>query len=183
MQQFADISTVILCLQVEVTFDLDANGILHVTAVETATRKAGNIVITNDKGRLNRTQIEAMVAEAEKFRDQDARTRAAVEARNDLESYIYNARRVVEDPATSSRFTDAERATIVDATESALAWVHANPNAEESEYRNRLKEIEGRCKEIIMRIFTSAYPDLMSSDRRFPRPGGRNNEPGIDDSD
>merc|ERR1711887_355138 len=83
--------------QIEVTFDIDANGILNVSANEKATGKSSKITITNDKGRLSKEDIERMVEEAEKYKNEDEKTRLNIEAKNSLENYTYNIKNTIKD--------------------------------------------------------------------------------------
>jgi L1 cell adhesion molecule like protein len=83
--------------QIEVTFDIDANGILNVSAQDKSTGKQNKITITNDKGRLSKEEIERMVEEAEKFRNEDEAQRDRVAAKNGLESYCFNIKQTMED--------------------------------------------------------------------------------------
>ena len=83
--------------QIEVTFDIDANGILNVTAIEKSTGKENKITITNDKGRLSKEEIERMVNEAEKYKVDDEKQKDRVSAKNSLESYCFNMKSTVED--------------------------------------------------------------------------------------
>ncbi|KAF2906161.1 hypothetical protein ILUMI_00019 [Ignelater luminosus] len=142
--------------KIEVTFDLDANGILNVTASETATGKQNHIVITNDKGRLSKKQIEKMVSEAERFREEDEKIRAAVYAKNDLESYIYQMKAMVEDPSISSRISDSDQQLVTQACNGALHWLDANSQATDEEFANKKKELESVCKPVTMRFYANA---------------------------
>merc|ERR1712121_608240 len=83
--------------QIQVTFDIDANGILNVSAVDSSTKKENKITITNDKGRLSKDDIERMVNEAEKFKDEDEKMKERIQSKNGLESYAYNMKQSVED--------------------------------------------------------------------------------------
>jgi L1 cell adhesion molecule like protein len=91
--------------QIEVTFDIDANGILNVSAQDKSTGKQNKITITNDKGRLSKEEIERMVQEAEKFRNEDEAQRDRVAAKNSLESYCFNIKQTMEDEKVESLFT------------------------------------------------------------------------------
>lgn len=81
--------------QIEVTFDIDANGILNVTASENASGKKNQITINNDKGRLSKEQIDRMIEEADRYKEQDEQIKAAIAAKNDLETYVYQVKSMV----------------------------------------------------------------------------------------
>jgi len=83
--------------QIEVTFDIDANGILNVSAAEKSTGKENKITITNDKGRLSKEEIERMVNDAEKYKAEDEKQKDKISAKNSLESYCFNMKSTVED--------------------------------------------------------------------------------------
>merc|ERR1711990_985216 len=95
--------------QIEVTFDIDANGILNVSASEKSTGKSSKITITNDKGRLSKEDIERMVEEAEKYKNEDEKTRQNIEAKNSLENYTYNINNTIKDEKLKDKITDSEK--------------------------------------------------------------------------
>ncbi|ERL94336.1 hypothetical protein D910_11617 [Dendroctonus ponderosae] len=140
--------------QIEVTFDIDANGILTVNAKEHATGKESNITITNDKGRLSKQQIENMVNEAEKFKEQDREVRAAVAARNELESYIYQMRSLLNDSMVSNKIGASEKTEIAKVCNEVDDWLRSNSKASEREYAEKRDEIERICKPVITRIYS-----------------------------
>ena len=116
--------------QIEVTFDIDANGILNVSACDKATGKAEKITITNDKGRLSKEEIERMVSDAEKFRSEDEKQRECVSAKNALESYCFNMKSTVEDEKFKDKLSDADKTTILDKCNEIIKWLDANQLAE-----------------------------------------------------
>merc|ERR1712167_346970 len=95
--------------QIEVTFDIDANGILNVSACDKSTGKSNKITITNDKGRLSKEDIERMVEEAEKYKSEEKKTRQKIEAKNSLENYAYNIRNTIKDEKLKDKITDEDR--------------------------------------------------------------------------
>jgi molecular chaperone DnaK (HSP70) len=102
--------------QIEVTFELDANGILKVSAVDKGTGKSESITITNDKGRLTAEEIERMVEEAEKYAEEDKATRERVESRNKLENYAYNLKNQVNDEeGLGGKIEDDDKETLLEA--------------------------------------------------------------------
>ncbi|XP_057650918.1 heat shock 70 kDa protein-like isoform X2 [Diorhabda carinulata] len=154
--------------QIEVTFDLDANGILNVTARETATGRKSNITITNDKGRLTKEQIQKMVAEAEKFREQDQGARAAVSARNDLETYVYQMRSLINDPQVQIKISSADQNKVLKMCEDITNWISENQGSSERDYSNKKMELENLCKPIVISLYSSdSGPNF---DRSFTQP-------------
>merc|ERR1712176_1004470 len=111
--------------QVEVSFDVDANGILSIGAHDKGTGKEETLTITSEKGRLSDDEIEAMVREAEQFAEEDAREKAKIQARNELEAYLYNLKNSVND-TLESKLTDDEKETLNTAVNDGLDWLEAN---------------------------------------------------------
>eukprot|EP00296_Roombia_truncata_P007582 JP446027.1.p1 GENE.JP446027.1~~JP446027.1.p1 ORF type:complete len:652 (+),score=330.89 JP446027.1:47-2002(+) len=139
--------------QVEVTFDLDANGILNVSAEEKGTGKSHKITITNDKGRLSKDDIERMVQEAEKFKAEDEALKGKVEAKNQLENYAYSIRNTVSEDKVKDKISSEDKSAIENACDEALKWLESNQTAEKDEFEHKLKELEGVCQPIIAKIY------------------------------
>ena len=139
--------------QIEVTFDIDANGILNVSAEEKGTGKKNQITITNDKGRLSKSDIERMVNDAAKFEAQDKEQRDRVEAKNGLENYAYSMKNTIADANVAGKLSEDDKKTILDACESAIQWLHNNQEAGKDEYEHRQKELEGVCNPIMTRMY------------------------------
>jgi len=138
--------------QIEVTFDIDANGILQVSALDKTTGKSNKITITNDKGRLSKEQIERMVRDAEKFKQEDEKQRERIEAKNHLENYAYSLRNTIRDEQLASKFSDSDKSTLNGAVDAALQWVEQNPNAEKEDYEKKQKELEDKCMPIMAKL-------------------------------
>nr|CAD7408104.1 unnamed protein product [Timema poppensis] len=119
--------------KIEVTFDLDANGILNVSAKEGSTGKSERITIQNDKGRLSKDEIDRMLSEAEKYRGEDEKQRQKVVARNQLESYTFSVKQAVEE-AAAGKLTDDDKKLVADKCTATLAWLDANTLAEQEEF-------------------------------------------------
>jgi heat shock protein 1/8 len=143
--------------QIEVTFDVDANGILTVSAQDKSTGKKNNITITNDKGRLSKEEIERMVQEAEKYKGEDEAQRDRVSAKNSLESYCFNMKQTVEDEKVKDKISDDDRKKIVDKCTETLSWLDANQTAEKEEFEHHLKEIEAVCNPIITKMYHTRF--------------------------
>ncbi|XP_017461235.1 PREDICTED: heat shock 70 kDa protein-like, partial [Rhagoletis zephyria] len=139
--------------QIEVTFDIDANGILHVSAQDKSTGKQNKITITNDKGRLSKAEIEKMVRDAEQFKDDDDKQRERIAAKNQLESYAYSIKSTVEDEALKSKITDADRNKVLDKVREVLKWLDDNQLAEKEEFNHRYKELENLCRPIMSKLY------------------------------
>nr|BAA04848.1 HSP70 [Lilium longiflorum] len=138
--------------QITVTFDIDANGILNVSAEDKTTRQKNKITITNDKGRLSKEEIEKMVKEAERYKSEDEKHKKQVAAKNALETYIYNMRNAVNDERITSKLPAEVKKKIDDAMEGAIQWLEANQLAEVDEFDDKRRELEGICKPVIEKL-------------------------------
>jgi L1 cell adhesion molecule like protein len=147
--------------QIEVTFDLDANGILNVSAVDKSTGKQNKITITNDKGRLSKDEIEEMIRDAEKFKAEDEAHASKVGAKNSLESYIYSMKNTVGD--SKVKLDAGDKSSIEGALKSAQSWLDEHQEAEKEEYEAKQKEVEAVCTPIIKKMYEAGGG---------PQPGG-----------
>jgi L1 cell adhesion molecule like protein len=120
--------------QIEVTFDIDANGIMNVSATDKGTGKENKITITNDKGRLSQEEIKKMVDEAEKYKDADEAIKKKVEAKNGLENYCFSMKNTLSDDKLKDKFTEDDTKVVTEGCEEALKWIESNANAEASEF-------------------------------------------------
>lgn len=142
--------------QIEVTFDVDANGILNVGAVEKSTGKSNKITITNDKARLSKEDIERMVSEAEAFAEEDKVRMERVEARNGLEAYLYNSRNTLrEDKVKDAIGEDVVKST-EDVIQEGLDWMSANESAETDVFKEKQKEVEEKIRPVFMKLYEGA---------------------------
>ncbi len=142
--------------QIEITFDIDANGILNVTALEKSTNKENKINITNDKGRLSKDNIERMINEAEKYRSEDEKQKETISAKNFLESYCFNMKATMEDDKLKDMIAESDTKTILDKCNDTIKWLDANKLADKEEYEHRQKELEAVCNPIIAKLYQSA---------------------------
>ena len=144
--------------QIEVTFDVDENSILTVSAVEKATGKSEKIVVTNDSGRLSKEEIERMLKEAKEFEEQDKITKERIDAKNSFENYIYSMKNTVEDKekGIGAKLTEDEKETIGNALKEAQDWLNANQEAEKDEYDSHLKDLQKICDPIIGKLYQQA---------------------------
>lgn len=139
--------------QIEVTFDIDANGILNVSASDKSSGKQEKITITNDKGRLSKEEIEKMVNDAEKYKAEDDQQKDRITAKNNLESYCFNMKSTIEDAQFKDKLSDSDRKTISESCEEAIRWLDNNQTADKDEYSDKQKEIEGICSPIIKKLY------------------------------
>jgi len=139
--------------QIEVTFDIDANGILNVSAEDKTTGNKNKITITNDKGRLSKEDIERMVKEAEQFKAEDENNRVRIEAKNGLENYAYSLRNTIKDEKVASKLDPADKDKLEKAIDEAIDWLDKNQTAEKDEFEHHQKELEG----VAMPIMTKLY--------------------------
>jgi len=139
--------------QVEVTFDIDANGILNVSAVEKSTGKESRITITNEKGRLSKEDIERMVSEAEKYKADDEANRDKIEAKNSVENYCFNVRNSINDDKVKGKLSEADKNSIEEVVKSTLDWLEANPNGEKEEYQEKQKEAEKTIMPLMSKLY------------------------------
>jgi len=142
--------------QIEVTFDIDANGILNVSASDTSTGKQNKITITNDKGRLSKEDIERMVNEAEKYKDEDEKQKNRIVAKNGLESYAFNMKSTIEDEKLKDKISEDDKKTILDKCSEVISWLDGNQTAEQDEFEHKQKELEGICNPIITKLYGGA---------------------------
>ncbi|XP_061643987.1 heat shock 70 kDa protein 1-like [Phyllopteryx taeniolatus] len=160
--------------QIEVTFDVDANGILNVSAVDKSTGKENKITITNDKGRLSREEIEKMVDDGQKYKAQDELQRDKITAKNALESYAFNVKSSVQDEKLAAKLSKEDKKTLIDKCEQTLGWLENNPLADKDELQHKQKELERVCQPIISKLYQGAGPvgGCGAQARAGTQPGG-----------
>merc|ERR1712187_412958 len=143
--------------QIEVTFEIDSNGILNVGAEDKGTGKSEKITITNDKGRLTEEQIEKMIKEVEQFADEDKKVKERVDAKNAFDGYIPSMRGAAEgsgdNKGLSEKLDSDEKEQILDALKDGQSWLDSNPEAEAEDIKDKHKEIEGICAPIIPKYY------------------------------
>merc|ERR1712153_164832 len=142
--------------QVEVTFDIDANGILNVSAQDKSTGKSNQITITNEKGRLSQAEIDRMVQEAEKFRAEDEEAKTKIEAKNGLENYCFTMRNTLQEEKLVDKFEGDDKDKIEKAVQEALDWLDKNQMAKKDEFETKQKELEGIVNPIMMKVYQAA---------------------------
>jgi L1 cell adhesion molecule like protein len=149
--------------QIDVTFDIDANGLLNVSAEDKTTGKKNQITITNDKGRLTKDEIERMLNDAKKYEDDDKKQRERIDAKNGLENYSYSMKNTINDEKVASKLDPSDKQKILDAVEAAIKWLEQNQEASTEEYAGRQKDLEGICNPIVAKMYQGAggAPDGM----------------------
>merc|ERR1712209_66812 len=141
--------------QIEVSFDIDANSILNVSAVEKSSGKKQNIVITNDKDRLSKEEIERMVNDAEKYKGDDDAQKERIEAKNALESYAFNLKSSLENDNVKSKISEADRQKVCDKCKEVLDWLDSNQMAEKDEFEHQRKELEDLATPIVKNLYAN----------------------------
>lgn len=165
--------------QVEVTFDIDANGILNVSAVDKSTGKENKITITNDKGRLSKEEIERMVQESEKYKAEDDLQREKVAAKNSLESYAYHMKSSVEDENMKGKISEEDKKMVIDKCNQTISWLENNQLAEKDEYEHQQSELEKVCKPVVTKLYQGAAPSGSCGSQA----GGNSKGPTIEEVD
>ena len=152
--------------QVEVTFDIDANGILNVSALEKSSGKEQKITIANDKSRLSAEEIDRLVEEAERYRAEDEAQKSKIEAKNDLDNYMFQMKNSVKD---SDKVSEDEKKTVLDAVTKTDEWLQSNQGAEKEEFELKKKELEEICRPILMKTMDAKdYSDPIKEESSTP---------------
>ena len=139
--------------QIEVTFDIDRNGILNVSAADKSTGKANKITITNDKGRLTAEEIERMVKEADQYKAEDDAQRARISAKNNLESYAFSMKSTMDDDKVKDKVSEDDRQTVITKCKEVIDWLDHNQQAEKDEFEHQQKELEKVCTPIVTKLY------------------------------
>jgi L1 cell adhesion molecule like protein len=154
--------------QIEVTFDIDANGILNVSALEKGTGKTQKITITNDKGRLSQEDIERMVSEAEKFKEEDEKEASRIAAKNQLESYAYSVKNTSSEKSFEEKVEASEREQLTKACDETIAWLDENQTAEKEEFEEKQKELEQVVNPIMTKFYQAGGAPAGAADGAAP---------------
>jgi len=169
--------------QIEVTFDIDANGILNVSAADKTTGKSNRITITNDKGRLSKEEIDRMVSEAEKYKKEDEEAASRISAKNGLESYTYNLRNSIQDEKLASKLEGEDKTKLESAIADTIKWLDASHEASKEEYEEKQKELEHVANPIMQKLYAAGGGPPGGEPGGFPGgaggfPGGAGGFPG-----
>lgn len=149
--------------QIDVTFDIDANGILNVTAVEKSIGKERKITITNDKGRLTKEEIDKMVRDAETYREDDEKQRERISSKNSLETYIYNIKSTLEDVKLVNRIPEKKAKMLRDKLEKTISWLDNNQSASKEEFDQQQRELEKLCNPIMTQLYQAGFSGASTS--------------------
>jgi L1 cell adhesion molecule like protein len=144
--------------QIEVTFDVDANGIMNISAADKSTGKSNKITITNDKGRLSKEQIEEMIKQAEKFKDEDDKQREKIEAKNGLENYLYNLKNSMTKKDDSPPVFDEVKQELDPIIDEGLKWLDDHGKEETQVYKDKQKELEEKVNPLMQKLYSQAGP-------------------------
>jgi len=139
--------------QIEVTFEVDANGILNVGAKDKGTGASEEITITRDKGSLKQEDIDRMVADAEQMAEEDKKVRDSIAARNQFEGAAYSARNTIKDPKVTDKLSDGDKEKVEEAVKEALDWLESNSDADKDAIEERMKEFQ----QVVQPVFASLY--------------------------
>merc|ERR1711957_935252 len=139
--------------QIEVTFDVDANGVLNVSACDKSTGKSQKITITNDKGRLSKEDIEKMVNDAEKFKADDAAAADRVRAKNELESYAYQVKQTMDDEKIGDKISAEDKKAVREKCDEVITWMDSASAASKEEYESMKKELEQVSNPIMTKMY------------------------------
>jgi len=142
--------------KIEVTYEVDADGIMHVSALEKSSGKAEKITIANDADRLSQADIDQMVKEAEAFKADDDAVREKITAKNGLESYAYNMKQTVEDDKTKAAISEEDKKVVLDKVNETITWLDSNQTAEKDEFEHYQKELESVCNPIVQKMYQGA---------------------------
>jgi L1 cell adhesion molecule like protein len=153
--------------QIEITYEVDANGILQVSAVEKSTGKSEKITISNSSNKLNKEDIEKMVKEAEKFKEEDEKIVKRVEAKNKLEGYVYNVRSSMLNDEKMKKALGSDLEMVEKTVDETIKWIDENSNVDQQDFEDKLKEVEA----VLMPLIQKAYQSNMPAN-----PGGNNEE-------
>jgi L1 cell adhesion molecule like protein len=176
--------------QIEVTFDVDSNGIMNVSAEDKTTGKKNNITITNDKGRLSQEEIDRMVKEAETFKAEDEKNRQRIDAKNGLENYAYSLKNTLSDPQLEGKIDAADKETLSKKIDEIISWLDGNQMAEKDEFEHKQKELEGVAMPIMQKMYQGAggaggmpggMPDMGGMGGGAPPSGGATGGPSVEE--
>ena len=145
--------------RIEVSFDVDADGILTVSAKDQSTGNSNNITITNDKGRLSKTDIDRMVAEAEQYKEEDEKKRDKVNAKNNLEGYAHQVKQAVEDPKNDHKLDPVDKKIAKDKAQEVIAWLQRNQEAEKEEYEEKQRDLQQVCSPVMPKVQGQETPE------------------------
>jgi heat shock protein 1/8 len=156
--------------KIEISFDVDANGILNVSAVDKGTNKQNSITISSEKGRLSKSDIEKMVSEAEKFRSEDEAVAKRIESKNGFENFIYTVKKTASDDSAKDKLSADDIRQVEEWTNEELRWIESNSQSTADEIDARRKEFEGKIQPMMMKFYQGQGNDADVSEDRSSGP-------------
>ncbi|XP_025406046.1 heat shock protein 68-like [Sipha flava] len=168
--------------KIDVTFDMDANGILNVSAKDNSSGRSKNIVIKNDKGRLSQAEIDRMLSEAERYKEEDERQKEKIAAKNQLESYVFNVKQALDD--AGDKLNESEKNACKQECDAVIQWLDNNQLADKEEFEYKLKEIQKSCSGLMMKLHggkAAGEPQMPSGAAGFP--GSHSRGPTVEEVD
>lgn len=155
--------------QIEVTFEVDTNGILQVSAKDQSTGNTKSITIKNDKGRLSEEEIERMVQEAEEYAEEDKAVKEKIDARNTLESYAFNLRNQIKDEEQlGGKLSEEDKETITAKVDEVIDWLDENQDVDKEDFDEKKEELEGVVHPIVTKLYGQAQEGEMPEDGDIP---------------
>ncbi|XP_039256758.2 heat shock 70 kDa protein-like [Styela clava] len=142
--------------QINVCFDIDANGILNVSALDESTGRENKITITNDRGRLRKEEIQQMINDANKYKEEDEREKSRIQAKNSLESLVYNVKAAVENDSSKNKLTENDRSAVLQKCKETIEWIENNQAASKEQYEDQQKELENISSPILTKLHQEA---------------------------
>ena len=147
--------------QIEVSFDVDANGIMNIEAKDKGSGKIQNITIKNDKGRLSQEDIERMVNEGEKFKEEDNLYKETIESKNKLDSLVYQTKSTIENDNIKSKIEETDLKLVQDVLTETELWLDSDHTKDE--YENKMTEVNGKINPIMMKVYSEGGPETNES--------------------
>lgn len=142
--------------KIEITYDIDSNGILTVSSKEQSSGKEHKITVKNDKGRLSEAEIKRMVEDSERLKEEDERFRKQIEAKNGLEGFVYSIKNSMNDPeGAGSKISSSDKETINSLVSETQKWLDEHPSADADEYRSKQREFESKVQPIMMKLYSA----------------------------
>ena len=143
--------------QIEVSFDVDANSILNVSAVDKGTGVEQKITITNDSGRISKEEIEQMIQDSEKFKEDDEKQKAKIDSKNELENFLYNTKNTINKPEIKMDQSDKDK--VLKLVDDKINWLDNNTTASKEEYDDIMKEVQDEISPIMTKMYQSQSPN------------------------
>ena len=156
--------------QIVVTYDIDANGILNVSAKEVSTGKTNHIQIKNEGNRLSQSDIERMVREAEEHKEEDEKMKKQIEAKSFLENYVYQLKNSLNDEKLKDKFGEEDKKTLESICDETIEWISQNQNASVEELEQKKKEVESKSMPIMQKMYQSGMPQQPSQPQTTTTP-------------